>query len=235
MAIEQITPHHVALVHGYADFGQNPKRPDIPDYSSRLGILAVGELFLMERLAGVAFTTGSLSPDGESLAQVLGSHLNRILPKTAIEKTVIVDPHKGLASTRDEIRHFRELAEQNGWQDVLSIGKEAHAERIQRAIKRIFPAMMFIAAEDILRNPLIDKEGTLARIRKDLYVPYDSSPGILNKLGNSGIETSFKKREKLLNIIDSVPLIGGPMLDILNRSMWIKQLEEKLLHVLGKE
>ena len=186
----------------------------------------------MEKLAGVAFTTGSLSPDGEPLAQTLGSHLNRILPKTAIEKTVIVDPHKGLASTRDEIRHFRELAEQNGWHDVLSIGKEAHAERIQRAIKRIFPAMMFIAAEDILRDPILDQTGVLPHMRRNLYTSVDSSQGIIEKLRSSPTETSFRKREKLLNMIDSIPAVGGTMLDLLNRSRWIKQLEEKLLDLL---
>lgn len=229
------TPRKVALFHAYAELPSN--HPGKPDKGSRLQVLAASEMLRRGEVDTVVFLAGHISPDGStqkvglSIAEKMTDQLKRNL-RHIPEGAVIVS--SDALSTRAEAEGFRRLSEDQGW-DLTSVGKKAHLERVKRAIRRKFGArsseVRVASHEEILtQNPrqVIRKGHSSPRLIDILYKK------ILDDMRISPEELAFVKRERMINLIDSVPLLGGWFLDNLNRIPIGKILEAWTHRTLSK-
>lgn len=201
----------VAYFHAYAEM---PSKQDWkPDRSARLQTLAAGELLRRGAIDRAVFLAGHMSYEGDttkeglSLAEKMAAQLRRNLPKTP-EGAIIAQP---LAmSTRDEIREFKQLAEGQNWH-LSIVGKRAHLKRMQRSVGRFF-------GKDSSRVQIMCHEDILAqkRYRK-----------IIQAMQTSPEEQAFARRERIINLLDSIPLLGGWIIDNLNLLSITKILEAR--------
>lgn len=199
------TPKRVALFHAY---GELPSmQPEKPDKASRLQVLAASEMIKRGQVDTVVFLVGHISSKGStkkeglSVAEKMANQLQKNL-RNVPEGTVIVK--SDAFSTRDEIEDFKKLSEGQNWV-LMSVGKEAHLQRIKRAVKRKFgkrsSEVAVISLEEILTQ---DPNRT-------------SYKKIIDNIRNSPEELAFIKRERIINLIDSIPFFGGWFLDNLNK------------------
>lgn len=137
-------PKRIVLFPGYAELPS--RQPYKPDRNSRLQVLAAAEMIRRGELDMVYFLAGNISPDGTTGKDELGGiatrmtqQLYRNLPNLARESSLVTVPTS--MSTRQELKNFREILKVNDSesQDHLTVvGKNAHLERIKRAVRRTF-------------------------------------------------------------------------------------------------
>ncbi|MCL5019842.1 MAG: YdcF family protein [Patescibacteria group bacterium] len=227
-------PRRIVLFPGYAEL---PSRQAYkPDRNSRLQVLAAAEMIRRGELATAYFLAGNISSDGTTGKDELGGiavrmrqQLYRNLPHLARESSLVTVPTS--MSTRQELRNFREILKVSNpeSQDRLTVvGKNAHLERIKRAVRRTFgkraQSISILSHEAILiQHPrqVIRNGHASPRYIDTLYQQ------IFEKIRNSPEEQGFIKRERIINLIDSVPLVGGLALDILNKLRIGKMLEAR--------
>ena len=221
MSAERNLEKPVVLSLGYAEW---PRRQGQPDVYSSLQVLAAGELLRQSKIEAVVFTTGSLKKGGSTIAQAMTNELN-INTREHYKDSVINAPPKE-TSTRAEIRQFEKIAQERGWNNLMVIGKNAHLKRIRRAIKRTFrnrgDEIPVKSTEDVLMT------------EAPVYAP-NRYRDIIRKVHASAQDQGFKRREKIISLVDSIPLIGGQLLDLLNKILANKNLEMWTAKVLSRK
>lgn len=234
-------PRRVALFPGYAELPS--RQPYKPDRSSRLQVLAAAEMIRRGELDRACFLAGNISPDGTTGTDELGGiairmtqQLYRNLPN--LNRDFALTTVASSMSTRQEVKNFREIVKMNDSQNqdrLMIVGKDAHLKRIRRAVRRTFgkraPVVSILSHEDILtqRPRQVVRNGhTSPRYIDTLYQQ------IFEKIRNSPEERGFITRERMINFIDSVPLVGGLALDVANKLKIAKILEAKAHKALSK-
>lgn len=211
----------VALFNAYAEWR---RRTDQPDVNSSLQVLAAGELLRQEKVEVVIFTAGSLKAGEPFLANIMTNELHKNT-RGHYENAVITRPAKK-TSTRGEVEEFKRIAEENGWNNLMVIGKEAHVKRIRRAIKRAFRnrgnEISVKSTEDVLMY------------ESPAYAP-NRYRNIIHKVNESPQNKGFIRREKLISLVDSIPVIGGQLLDLLNKILVNKNLEMWVAKALSRK
>jgi hypothetical protein len=206
-----------ALVSGYIEVPSNGRVSYKPDKYSRLQVLAAGELLRSGQIERVVFLAGDVpsesNPEPDRYGGIgarMAAQLRRNMPN--LPESAIVC-HPVAKSTRKEVAEFRKLARTRGWGDLMVIGKESHLERVQRAVNRIFGRR----SQEV---SVVSQESVLSQFHR-----YDR---IIDEISNSPAEEAFAKREHLINKFDGIPMIGGILLDFLNRATGVKILESKV-------
>ena len=110
-----------ALLHSYL---ADRKDPGKPDRLSRMGILAVAELYRNGEIDKICIT---VEPE---LAIPQERRLRSLLSERLREGDLVIKPQT--VTTREEVQTFRELAEENGWNNLLTVGNKAHLPRIKK-------------------------------------------------------------------------------------------------------
>lgn len=204
------------LLHGYGeDWPSDPKKPDLVN---QLQIGALSALVRRQLVSAVFLGAGHVDANNPTIAAVMKGYLDH----RDLNVPVVVKPPRWPASTRDEMRAFRDQSQEAGWNNCLCIGIAGHGDRIQRARDRIFPTADYMSTEDVLvRNadPLNTDDYQLITL--------------LTSAGFQDVDRRFRNREKTINFIDSIGGrhfdIGGRILDLLNRyAKGIKKLEVKM-------
>lgn len=208
----------IALFSGY---GEVPSRQTYkPDKFSRLQVLAAAELLRRGKISKAVFLAGNISSDGSfgtdklgGIAVRMGDQLRRNLPNLP-EDSVIVMPTA--MSTVEEVVSFSKLAKENGWNNLMVIAKDSHLKRVQRAVRRTFGKTRTI--------PTTTQEAVLTESPQDILYQQ-----IIAKVKNSSEEKGFTRREMLINLIDSIPIIGELVLRSMNRSKTLEVRVHKIL------
>lgn len=234
-------PRKIALFPGYAELPS--RQPYKPDRNSRLQVLAAAEMIRRGELDTAYFLAGNISSDGTTGKDELGGiavrmthQLYRNLPNLARNSSLITIPTS--MSTRQEVRNFREILKVNDFENqdhLIVVGKNAHLERISRAIRRTFEKR----AQEI---SILSQEAILTQHPRQVVRNGHASPRyidtlyqqIFGKIRNSPEEQGFIKRERIINLIDSIPLVGGLALDVLNKLRIGKMLEARTHKVLSR-
>lgn len=202
----------IALFHGYGDFPR--KRAGKPDINASLQVLAASELLKTNKISKAVILVRSVHKGKPPIALTMAAQLRRNLPHLAEDRLVVLPVAD---TTRQEYKYFKRLAADNGWTDLMAVGKASHLERIERAAKR-----------KLKREIPIVSHAELLRGVGTRYL------GIMDQWSNSEEEAAFGRREKWINRIDSLPLIGGICIDFLQSVLRNKQLEINLLQWLKK-
>jgi hypothetical protein len=196
----------IALLHGYLADRDNPEKPD---RLTRTGILAACELYRNDEIDKICLTTK------EELSNPQAKRIKMLLANPPKED-VVVNPET--VTTRGEIRTFKKLAEQNGWNNLITIANHKHIPRIEKEIKNTFKEkeVAVRSTEEILSQ----------------YPHYsDRYKDILSDMENWPEQKSLALQEKILNL----PVLGSLILKAANPlsrikvslQTWIfKQLEE---------
>lgn len=175
----------VALLHGYLADRDNPEKPD---RLTRTGILAACELYRHSEIDKICLT--SVEELSGPQVERLTEHLTHIP-----EEDVIVSPET--VTTRGEIKTFKKLSEQNGWDNLITIANHKHIPRVEREINKTF------------KNKSVE-----ARSAKDILLQYphgsDRYENILRKMEDWPEQKSLAFQEKILN----VPILGNLILKI---------------------
>lgn len=216
------------LVAGYSEW--HTDRPGKPDVFARLSVLAASEVYRQGGAEVVVFTTGSVAFGEPSISDTMAAQLQRNLPKIP-EADVIAENPNPPSSTRKELRTFKKLAQENGWDNLLIIGKEAHLSRIKREAGRILGRDFNVtvkSAEEVLNEGSPWYRAQKLREERRGYSLPEETPNryrkILEKVTKSPQQETFRKRERIINAIDAIPLVGGQLLDFIERLMGNKDL-----------
>lgn len=204
------------LVHGYGDYPR--KRKGKPDISSSFQALAAAELWRQGKVEAFFLPTGAIDSGQPPIGEQIAKQLRRNIPHLP-EAAIVAIPCT--TTTRGEIREFKNIAQEKGWSKLADLCKEGQLRRARRAIKESFgrnsKEITVFTAESVLRT-------TNSRRYSQL----------LDRWENSSEEQAFRRREKLINIIDGVPFFSGALLEIANKLMGNKKLEIWVLKLLGK-
>jgi len=201
-----INPEQELPVALFTSYIELPSRvPYKPDESSRLQVLAAAELLGRKRVQAVVFAGGDIPSESNPEPDVYGglgsrmaAQLRRDMPNLP-ESAIVLRPVA--RSTRGEIAEFKKLAQEREWANLMVVSKKSHLERVQRAVNRFFGR----------RSRAIP-----VKSNEDILSKYPRYASIIDKLKKSRGEQAFAKRERLINAIDRIPLIGGALLDLIN-------------------
>ncbi len=210
----------VAIFHGYADF---PHRTGKPDIGSRFQALAASELLRRGLISKAVFLAGEVEEGQPTVAEQMVKQIRRNL-RNLDSSSVIIQPVA--ITTREEAQALRDISNQQGWDNLISIGKEFHVKRIKRAMRRKLKREIPVYShEDVLRSKatMLDSEPMPQRYA-DIIKNWEASPE----------ERSFRKREQLINSIDAIPFVGGFTLDLLQKILRNKTIENGVLKLLRK-
>jgi hypothetical protein len=175
----------VALLHGYLADRDNPEKPD---RLTRTGILAACELYTNDEIDKICLTTK------EELSNPQAKRIKMLLANPP-EEDVVVSPET--VTTRDEIKTFKKLAEQNEWNNLITIANHKHIPRIEKEIKKTFKEkeVRVRSTEEILSQ----------------YPHYSNRySNILSEMENWPEQKSLALQEKILN----VPILGNLILRV---------------------
>ena len=195
----------VALLHSYlADREDNQK----PDRLTRTGILAAAELYRHGEISKICITVE------HQLSSKQVERLKILLGEMPQEDLVV---KAETVTTRDEIATFKQLAQENGWDSLITIGNDAHLPRIKREIKRGFGDFSIEIQ---------------AKSAKEILEGRSRYFSITNEMKDWPEQKSLAFQEKILNtpIIGSVLLKVAPYLSHLKvvlQSWGFKQLERQ--------
>lgn len=234
-------PRRVALFPGYVELPS--RQPYKPDRNSRLQVLAAAEMIRRGELDTAYFLAGNISSDGTTgkdewggIAIRMEHQLYRNLPNLRLGESLVTISTS--MSTREEARNFRVVLginDRKNQDHLMVVGKDAHLKRIKRAIRRSFGKR----AEEIY---ILGQEAVLTGHPRQVIRDGYTSPRyvdtlyqqIFEKIRTSPEEQGFIKRERMINFVDSVPVVGGLALDLLNKLKIGKLLEAKAHKALSK-
>lgn len=192
----------VALLHSYL---RDREGKGIPDRLSRLVILAAAELYRRGKIGKVCIT---VEPELSALyvkrlKTVLGlsGEDKEDLKVKALEDLLVVVPRT--VTTAQEVQAFKEISEENDWNNLITIGNHAHLPRIQREIKKRFRSS--------------DKK-IEARSSGEILSRYPRYESILEEMEMWPEQHSLAMQERILNI----PVLGNLALCIAPRLSHVK-------------
>lgn len=121
-----MSKERVALLHSYLADREDEEKPD---RLTRTGILAAAELYRHSEIDKICITVE------QRLSNPQIRRL-KILLNNPPEEDVVVDAKT--VTTEEEVTTFRKLAEENEWDNLISIGNHAHLPRIKNEVKKTF-------------------------------------------------------------------------------------------------
>lgn len=171
----------IALIHSYLG---DRKGKNKPDRLTRTSILAASELYRRGEISNVYIT---VEP---GLAKPMVEQLRKNLQGFP-EEDLIVEPQT--VTTEEEIKHFKERAEKEGWNNLITIGNRSHLPRIRRIINRRFKntdiKITSVAAREILSH-----HSRYKQVLEDMEIWPE--------------QHSLERQETIINRIEKFPLIG---------------------------
>ena len=175
----------VALLHSYLPDREGRK---IPDKLGRIGVLAASELYRKgeNRKGEISKICITVEP---YLASLLTKRLNTLLNNPPIEDLVVLPQ---AVSTFGEVETFRKLADENDWNNLLTIGNHEHLPRIRRVIDNVFPKT----------DKNIDTTSP-----KEILSKYPRYKNILDDMDNWPEQQSFNRVERFINIVRKIPFL----------------------------
>ena len=168
-----------ALVQSYL---ADRQEPDKPDRLSRLGLLTAAEMYRRDEIDIICIT---VVPE---LSEAQVQRLQALLRNPP--EGVIVSAEETV-TTRGEIRTFKRLAEENGWDSLVTIANQAHVPRTRREIVEEF------------RNVPVNTITPEQKLKE--YPRYEP---VLDAMTTWPEQISLEKQEKILNN----PLVGPLLL-----------------------
>ncbi|OGM19468.1 hypothetical protein A2686_01095 [Candidatus Woesebacteria bacterium RIFCSPHIGHO2_01_FULL_38_10] len=183
------------LVHAY---WFDNKSKNLLDTHNNLQILAADCLLNEKEIAQLVILGGKIDPHKEGLALIMYKELcKKLTPRLA--NKIFVAPNS--LTLRQEVKNFRKLATKNNWQNIASLCVSIQLPRVKRAYKRIFAKtylhINFITTEEVLNQYSYKKKVT--------------------KYVNSQAFKYLKINEILAGTLDSIPVIGGYLIDLVTR------------------
>lgn len=179
----------IALLHSYLSDREGKERPD---RLSRVGILAAAELYRRGDIDKICITVepGLSGPQARRL---------KILLNDPPEEGIVVEAKT--VTTEEEIKTFKKLAEENGWNSLITIGNPAHLPRIKREIQRTFKS-----------NPVEAKSS------REILSQHSRYSSILSDMKDWPEQKSLALQEKILNL----PILGSLALKMAPRLAHLK-------------
>ena len=165
----------VALLHSYlADREEEGK----PDRLSRVNILAVSELYRRGKIDKICIT---VIPE---LSNMQVKRLKTLLNDIS-EEDLVVKPQT--VTTKEEVTTFGDLAKENGWNNLITIGNPVHLPRIRKEIKKAFKEKS-IRIEAKSSSEILSEYPRYAQILRDMESwPEQESQKFLEKILNTPI------------------------------------------------
>jgi hypothetical protein len=201
----------VALIHSYLNAWRGREGPG---GLSRVNILAVVEKYRRGEISRVCVTVA------RDISDPIKEKINKIT--TIPVEDLIIRPDA--ISTRGEIKTFRKMADEAGWDNLLLIGNGTHVNRIEREVNKIFKNddkhIKVMSSEDILSN-------------------YSRYHKIIRDMKSWPEQKTFDLQEKVTNI----PIFGEPLFYLQDRfpstkiplQMWIFRQVEKVYEYFSKK
>src|SRR3990172_5952238 len=165
----------VALLHSYlADREEEGK----PDRLSRVNILAVSELYRRGKIDKICIT---VIPE---LSNMQVKRLKTLLNDIS-EEDLVVKPQT--VTTKEEVTTFGDLAKENGWNNLITIGNPVHLPRIRKEIKKAFKEKS-IRIEAKSSSEILSEYTRYAQILRDMESwPEQEAQKFLEKILNTPI------------------------------------------------
>jgi hypothetical protein len=167
----------VAMLHSYLADREGRERPD---RLSRVNILAAAELYRHGKIDKICIT---VEPE---LSEIQSNRLKSLL-NSLREEDLVVEPQA--VTTREEVETFGNLAKENGWNNLITIGNPVHLPRIRKEIHRVF------------KDKGIRVE---AKSSSEILSQYPRYTKILDDMENWPEQQSLSFQEKVLN----TPMVG---------------------------
>lgn len=198
--------YDAALLHvyGYKEVRCPPTAPERPHIRTRLVIAAARELYRRGQVDHFVFSGGPALGRSDPISTLAAEDFIR---KSKIDPKNVVVNSDTEATTNQELRSLRNVAMDNGWTSLVSIGWGLHEERINFvAEKRLWKKLSRFGAQ----HKLLDVEEILSSYPNPRNsVRYEK---VIEQIRNSESEKRWARYERGALLISKIPF-GIELLD----------------------